>query len=165
MPVVRDVLTEWGCIISILFLCWLSVSFSSTGGERARTGHVRKLCVLRCFQACGGGHVRKPCALHSFRGCGERSVWIEPVRKPCVYRVCGVAKRRVWIERVREQCVLRCFRVAERSIWAGHVGGSTSTGQWASSSRRMLLGSPTRFVPSVSPPCPGRRPAGVSLYI
>ena len=117
--------------LALLAICFCSVSgcFSSTGGERVRTGPVRKLCASRCFR------------LQSFRGCGEKRL-DNLCENHVFYSVCGLAQR------VCESHVFYgVFGVAERGVWAGHVGESTSTGQSAPVSSLSL------------PPCPGQRPA------
>ena len=68
-----------------------------------------------------------------------------------LYGVFGAAERSVsGVDMSKNHVLYRVFGVAERSVWAGHVGESTSTGQSASSSHRMLPGSPTRFLPIAS---------------
>ena len=149
------------CLALLAFFGWVSGSFSSTGGERARTG-----CVLWRFGGWGevsGVDIRKPCVLRCFRGCGEKCLDWACCKTMCFTVSARLRRDASGLNVCESHVFYPVFGVAERSVWAGHVGESTS----ASSSRKMLPGSPTRFLPipsfSLLPAPAGVRLSGVSL--
>ena len=106
-------LTEWFCIISILFFSWVSGSFSATGGEEHGLDMSEYYVFYGVFgvaeRSVWSGRVSENHVFYIIFGVAERSIWIEPVGKPCVLQCLRGSKRLAWIERVRKPCILGSF--------------------------------------------------------